>query len=149
MKTTLKDFKLGDRVRMYVNSDGSITAHDYSHGTTEVTIIGRDIGNGVILGWKMTTSVLLAYAVIVGETSGKFPSFLLVPDFDDFKSYRHVGDHCEAELISQGSQSTQASQAKLSDFNNQKAVNDFTCPHCKNNRCSKSEKSCWLCGGKL
>jgi hypothetical protein len=29
------------------------------------------------------------------------------------------------------------------------AVNDHVCPTCKNNRCSKSEKTCWKCGGKL
>lgn len=29
------------------------------------------------------------------------------------------------------------------------AVNNHTCPHCKNDRCSKTEKSCWRCGGKL
>ena|SRR6266446_1680116 len=28
-------------------------------------------------------------------------------------------------------------------------VNDHTCPTCKNDRCSKSEKSCWKCGGLL
>ena len=27
-----------------------------------------------------------------------------------------------------------------------KPINDFVCPHCKNNRVSKCEKSCWLCG---
>lgn len=29
------------------------------------------------------------------------------------------------------------------------AINDHVCPTCTNNRCSKSEKSCWKCGGKL
>ena len=29
------------------------------------------------------------------------------------------------------------------------AINNHTCPSCGNNRCSTSEKSCWLCGGKL
>jgi hypothetical protein len=29
------------------------------------------------------------------------------------------------------------------------AVNDHTCPTCGNNRCSKSEKTCWRCGGVL
>lgn len=29
------------------------------------------------------------------------------------------------------------------------AVNDHTCPSCKNDRCSKSEKTCWKCGGVL
>ena len=28
-------------------------------------------------------------------------------------------------------------------------VNDHTCPACGNNRCSKTEKSCWRCGGLL
>ncbi len=28
-------------------------------------------------------------------------------------------------------------------------VNDFTCPTCRNDRCSRSEKSCWKCGGAL
>jgi hypothetical protein len=28
-------------------------------------------------------------------------------------------------------------------------VNDHTCPTCKNDRCSKSEKSCWKCGNQL
>jgi hypothetical protein len=28
-------------------------------------------------------------------------------------------------------------------------INDHVCPTCKNDRCSKSEKSCWKCGGKL
>ncbi len=26
------------------------------------------------------------------------------------------------------------------------AVNDYTCPNCKNDKCSRTEKSCWLCG---
>ncbi len=26
------------------------------------------------------------------------------------------------------------------------AVNDYTCPNCNNNKCSRSEKSCWKCG---
>lgn len=30
-----------------------------------------------------------------------------------------------------------------------KAINDYTCPTCKNDRCSKSEVTCWLCGNKL
>ena len=29
------------------------------------------------------------------------------------------------------------------------AVNDHICPSCKNDRCSKTERTCWLCGGKL
>lgn len=29
------------------------------------------------------------------------------------------------------------------------AVNNHICPSCKNDRCSKSEKSCWKCGGVL
>ena len=29
------------------------------------------------------------------------------------------------------------------------AVNDYTCPHCKNDRCSRSERTCWKCGGVL
>ena len=28
-------------------------------------------------------------------------------------------------------------------------INDFTCPTCQNNRCSTSEKTCWLCGNLL
>jgi hypothetical protein len=32
---------------------------------------------------------------------------------------------------------------------NQSVVNDHTCPTCKNDRCSKSEKTCWKCGNKL
>ncbi len=26
------------------------------------------------------------------------------------------------------------------------AINDYTCPGCNNDRCSKTEKSCWRCG---
>ncbi len=26
------------------------------------------------------------------------------------------------------------------------AINDYTCPGCKNDKCSRSEKSCWKCG---
>ena len=29
------------------------------------------------------------------------------------------------------------------------AINDHTCPGCGNTRCSKSERTCWRCGGKL
>jgi hypothetical protein len=29
------------------------------------------------------------------------------------------------------------------------AVNDHICPSCRNDRCSKSEKSCWKCGNSL
>lgn len=29
------------------------------------------------------------------------------------------------------------------------AINDHVCPTCKNNRCSKTEKKCWLCGNPL
>lgn len=29
------------------------------------------------------------------------------------------------------------------------AINDHVCPHCQNDRVSKSEPSCWRCGGKL
>ena len=29
------------------------------------------------------------------------------------------------------------------------AINDHICRHCGNNRVSKSEKSCWKCGGSL
>jgi hypothetical protein len=29
------------------------------------------------------------------------------------------------------------------------AVNDHTCPTCKNDHCSKTEKSCWKCGSNL
>lgn len=29
------------------------------------------------------------------------------------------------------------------------AVNNYTCPTCKNNRCNISEKLCWRCGNKL
>jgi hypothetical protein len=28
-------------------------------------------------------------------------------------------------------------------------INDHVCPTCRNDRCSKTEKSCWKCGGKL
>jgi len=28
-------------------------------------------------------------------------------------------------------------------------VNDHICPHCRNDRVSKTEKSCWRCGEKL
>lgn len=28
-------------------------------------------------------------------------------------------------------------------------INDHTCPHCGNTACSKSEQSCWKCGGSL
>src|SRR5271165_2392511 len=29
------------------------------------------------------------------------------------------------------------------------AKNDHVCPSCKNDRCSKTEKSCWKCGAVL
>ena len=29
------------------------------------------------------------------------------------------------------------------------AINDHSCPSCGNDRCSKSERTCWKCGGKL
>lgn len=29
------------------------------------------------------------------------------------------------------------------------AINDHVCPTCKNDRCSRSEKNCWKCGGVL
>ncbi len=29
------------------------------------------------------------------------------------------------------------------------AVNDHTCPSCHNTKCSKTEKTCWKCGGAL
>jgi len=29
------------------------------------------------------------------------------------------------------------------------AINNHTCPTCQNDRCNKSEKTCWRCGGKL
>ncbi len=29
------------------------------------------------------------------------------------------------------------------------AINNHICPHCKNDRVSKSEASCWKCGGNL
>ncbi len=29
------------------------------------------------------------------------------------------------------------------------AVNDYVCPTCKNDRCSKREKICWRCGHNL
>jgi len=28
-------------------------------------------------------------------------------------------------------------------------INNATCPHCKNERCNRIEKSCWKCGGEL
>ena len=28
-------------------------------------------------------------------------------------------------------------------------INDHVCPHCRNDRVSKVEASCWRCGGKL
>jgi hypothetical protein len=28
-------------------------------------------------------------------------------------------------------------------------INDYVCPTCQNNRCSKSEIKCWRCGGVL
>lgn len=31
----------------------------------------------------------------------------------------------------------------------QQAVNDHVCPCCRNERVSKSEKTCWKCGGNL
>ena len=34
----------------------------------------------------------------------------------------------------------------VSVVNSAKAVNDYTCPACHNNKCSKTEKSCWKCG---
>lgn len=41
------------------------------------------------------------------------------------------------------------SAASPRSFPSAPAINDKTCPHCKNNRCSSTEKSCWKCGGKL
>lgn len=35
------------------------------------------------------------------------------------------------------------------DVNVNQIINDHTCPSCKNDRCSRSEKSCWKCGEKL
>ncbi len=32
---------------------------------------------------------------------------------------------------------------------NAPAINNHTCPTCRNDRCSKTEKSCWKCGSKL
>jgi hypothetical protein len=29
------------------------------------------------------------------------------------------------------------------------AINDHTCPTCKNDRCSRNERTCWRCGNKL
>jgi len=29
------------------------------------------------------------------------------------------------------------------------AINDYVCPTCDNNRCSKSEITCWRCGNRL
>ena len=32
---------------------------------------------------------------------------------------------------------------------NESLVNDHTCGHCGNNRCSKQEKTCWKCGATI
>lgn len=40
-------------------------------------------------------------------------------------------------------------QVSVSKTDTLVAVNDHTCKWCNNNRCSKTEKSCWKCGGKL
>ena len=32
---------------------------------------------------------------------------------------------------------------------NGRAINNHVCPTCKNERCNKAEKSCWLCGNLL
>jgi hypothetical protein len=38
---------------------------------------------------------------------------------------------------------------KLSNQTMEPAVNDYVCPHCKNDRVSRNEITCWKCGGKL
>lgn len=39
---------------------------------------------------------------------------------------------------------------KFSDLGaNKAAVNDHVCPTCRNDRCSKIEKTCWKCGSPL
>jgi len=37
----------------------------------------------------------------------------------------------------------------MDQFKPKSAINDHVCPGCKNDRCSKSERICWKCGGSL
>lgn len=41
------------------------------------------------------------------------------------------------------------SSAPAPIMSNGEAINNHTCPTCKNTRCNKQEKSCWRCGSKL
>lgn len=54
----------------------------------------------------------------------------------------------EIELISSSKDEVKA-EIIIAKSNNLAVVNDYICPTCKNNRCSKSEKTCWKCGNPL
>lgn len=39
--------------------------------------------------------------------------------------------------------------SKVTQSSSVSTINDYVCPGCKNDKCSKSEVKCWKCGGLL
>lgn len=75
-----------------------------------------------------------------------------VKDSNGHRTYAYPNDHnhigfwlAPGDCPAKGIGITLDSKPKTSSM----AINDHTCPTCKNNRCSKTEKSCWKCGNKL
>jgi hypothetical protein len=64
------------------------------------------------------------------------------------------GNPCADDFYARDDISTRKRIAKAIDTakamnDNQPAINDHTCPTCKNTRVSKCERACWKCGGVL
>lgn len=89
-----------------------------------------------------------------------------IPNGRDFGFYRSEKYYLEALQRKQERAAQSANQATLTGLTNYvlevfktipsdkpevqtSAINNHTCPSCGNDRCSKTEKSCWKCGGKL
>lgn len=132
----LKDTKVGDQVFVYArrNRDNLISLEVCKTIKTFnlfATVLRNSSGT-TDLGWKE------------GE---EYPTgdsyFTSSQEFinQGFVKTAKYGNWCECELTNV--------QTNIINMTANQIINDYICPTCKNNRCSKSEKLCWRCGEKL
>lgn len=127
-----------------------------SHDVQEYTACGRTFKVYDHVSWVMTSNgieELLTGQIVSIRMNDAVPccldSVLLRPDTGPLAFVSYPGDRFR-EAVGYGRVFVTNTTHPPSSVNaNSVAVNDHTCPSCRNDKCSKTEKSCWKCGGDL
>lgn len=127
----------GQKILVNVNATSLCLYHNKCDGLTKLipaTFIENTGYDGTLLAWK-SDEIHPPEAETFNQRERINVKAM------GYSFYRRYSSDCFCEAFQETSSIANTAPSDM--------INDHICPSCKNNRCNKSEKTCWRCGNSL